>query len=242
MKKLFLLLASSFAFAATWAQEPQKPVLPLAGGAVQDLPLTLGADPHGHSEIVGHSCKAHELTEQHYQEMGMLDDFHQDFQQSIMNSNANLVEGGMKTPGTNTISVIFHVVYNTPAENVSNALIMSVFNDLSEDFQLLNADAANARTSFGFTPADANINFCLATQTPAGVPLTEQGVVRVATTETFFDSDGGEENAMKSAPLGSPIWNRNNYLNIWICDISNGATSGTAGYAYMPSGGCTGLT
>jgi PKD repeat protein len=239
MKKIYFLLASSFMFATAWSQDPVKPVQPLVSGATTalNMPLLLGVDPHGHSEIMNHNCKAHELTEQHYQEMGVLDDFHQDFQQSIMNSNAEMVQTGMKTPGTNTISVIFHVVYNNPTENVSNALIMQVFNDLSEDFQLLNADAANARSGFGFVPADANINFCLATQTPAGVPLTEQGVVRVATTETFFDSDNGEENLMKSAPLGSPIWNRNNYLNIWICDISNGASSGTAGYAYMPSGG-----
>jgi PKD repeat protein len=237
MKKNYFLLAALLAFATSWSQVPEKPLQPFVGGAVQNIPLTIGTDHHGQSEIVGHTCKAHELTEQHYQEMGILDDFHQDFQQSIMNSNAEMVQTGMKTPGTNTISVIFHVVYNNPTENVSNALIMQVFNDLTEDFQLLNADAVNARTAFGFVPADANINFCLATQTPAGVPLAEQGVVRVATTETFFDSDNGEENNMKSAPLGSPIWNRNNYLNVWICDISNGAGSGTAGYAYMPSGG-----
>jgi hypothetical protein len=148
------------------------------------------------------------------------------------------VPSTMRTPGVNTISVIFHVVHNpnNPAENVSNALFMQVFNDIQEDFQLLNADASNARGGFGFVPADANINFCLATKTPAGVPLTEVGVVRVSTTEDWYNSDGGEENKMKaSATGGSQIWDRNQYLNVWICDISNGANSGTAGYAYRPT-------
>ena len=38
-----------------------------------------------------------------------------------------------------------------------------------------------------------------------------------------------------SATGGSQIWDRNKYLNVWICDISNGANSGTAGYAYRPT-------
>ncbi|MFM7565533.1 MAG: M43 family zinc metalloprotease, partial [Flavobacteriales bacterium] len=113
---------------------------------------------------------------------------------------------------------------------------MQVFNDIQEDFQLMNQDALNARTNFGFIPADANINFCLATKTPAGVPLAEHGVVRVSTTEDYYNHNGGEENKMKaSATGGSQIWDRNKYLNVWICDISNGANSGTAGYAYRPT-------
>jgi PKD repeat protein len=125
---------------------------------------------------------------------------------------------------------------NNPAENVSNALIMQVFNDIQEDFQLLNQDAVNARTNLGFVPADVNINFCLATKTSTGVPLAELGVVRVSTNEDYYNHNGGEENKMKaSATGGSQIWDRNKYLNVWICDISNGANSGTAGYAYRPT-------
>lgn len=188
-----------------------------------------------HVGFGNHTCKSHELTQKHYEDRGVWPQFNQ----SYYNSTSNIqVPQSMKTPGVNTISVIFHVVHNTssPAENVSNALIMQVFNDIQEDFQLLNADAVNARSSYGFTPADANINFCLATQTPAGVPLSEVGVVRVATTEAWYDSDNGEENKMKaSATGGSQIWDRNKYLNVWICDISNGASSGTAGYAYRPT-------
>lgn len=183
-----------------------------------------------------HVCKTHELNQQHYADRGIQVEFNQDYLQSAMATSAI----APKTSGVNEISVIFHVVHNpnNPAENVSNALIMQVFQDLTEDYQLLNANASNARTGapYNFTPADANINFCLATQDESGTPLAETGVVRVATTEAWYDSDNGEENKMKSAATGgSEIWNRNNYLNIWICDISNGAGSGTAGYAYRPT-------
>ena len=184
-----------------------------------------------------HTCNAHDLNYQHYQDRGLLNEFIQSSQAGAAAITAN---GLPETPGTNTISVIFHVVHNpnNPAENVSNALIMQVYNDLVEDFQLLNTNAANARTNppFNFVPADCNINFCLATQDETGTPLTEIGVVRVATTEAWYDSDGGEENKMKSSATGgSDIWDRNDYLNVWICDISNGANSGTAGYAYRPT-------
>lgn len=182
-----------------------------------------------------HRCKTFELNQQHYQERGILNEFNQDY----LNHAHNIGSANVNhTPGVNEISIIFHVVYNpnNPAENVSNAQIMQVYNDLVEDYLLLNADAANARGGFGFTPANPGINFCLATQDPFGTPLTEVGVVRVSTTEDWYDSDNGEENKMKSSATGgSDPWDRNDYLNVWICDISNGAGSGTAGYAYRPT-------
>ncbi|MEY3049677.1 MAG: hypothetical protein RL365_1715 [Bacteroidota bacterium] len=187
---------------------------------------------HGLNE---HSCATHELTKKYYEEIGKWAEFNQSYLEEAAKTKPYKPE---KTPGINTISVIFHVVHNpnNPAENVSNALIMQVFNDIQEDFQLLNQDAANARTNFGFIPADVNINFCLATKDPAGVPLAEQGVIRVSTNEDYYNHNGGEENKMKaSATGGSQIWDRNKYLNVWICDISNGANSGTAGYAYRPT-------
>jgi hypothetical protein len=195
-----------------------------------DKPLA----PRNHG-LNQHSCASHELTKKYYEEIGKWAEFNQTYLEEAAKTKPYKPE---KTPGINTISVIFHVVHNpnNPAENVSNALIMQVFNDIQEDFQLLNQDAANARTNFGFVPADVNINFCLATKDPAGSPLLEQGVIRVSTTEDYYNHNGGEENKMKaSATGGSQIWDRNKYLNVWICDISNGANSGTAGYAYRPT-------
>ena len=181
------------------------------------------------------SCKSHDFTTQHYLERGVLEDFNSSYLHGAAHPS---VPATAKTPGVNTIPIIFHVVYNpnNPAENVSNALIMQVYNDIVEDYQLLNTDAANARTGFGFNPADANINFCLATKMPNGTPLAELGVHRVSTTEDWYNSDGGEENKMKyTAQGGTDSWDRNKYLNVWICDISNGANSGVAGYAYRPT-------
>lgn len=218
-----------------------RPSEPLKEGKKNTTSLTpIPEKERSHKEERGkgihhNNCASHDLTKKYYEELGLWDVFYNSYVEETSKTKTTKTE---KTPGVNTIAVIFHVVYNpdNSAENVSNALIMQVFNDIQEDFQLLNQDAVNARTNFGFIPADANINFCLATKTPAGVPLMEQGVVRVSTTEDFYNHTGGEENKMKSSTTGgSQIWDRNKYLNVWICDISNGANSGTAGYAYRPT-------
>lgn len=240
MKKVYLLAASLLMIATAYSQGQEKVQQPIqGGGSAQNFQAStkLQVINTNYSGEYTHTCKSHDFEQEHYTSMGYnYDQLLLQNQQAIANSQT--VNATQKTPGTNTISVIFHVVYNTPAENVSNSLIMQVFNDLQEDFQLLNADAVNARSGFGFVPADANINFCLATQTPAGAPLAEIGVERVSTSEVWYDSDNGEENKMKSTLTGGAnIWDRNKYLNVWICDISNGAGSGTAGYAYRPIGG-----
>lgn len=246
MRKIYLLLTATLSLTTVFGQvaseNQQSGPIPTsaklknapAKTLVGHVPSEFNAQERNKG-LGQHSCKSHDLTKKYYESIGVWEQFNEDYYQ---NTSKIKPPASAKTPGVNTIAVIFHVVHNpnNPAENVSNALIMQVFNDLQEDFQLMNADASNARTNFGFIPADANINFCLATKTPTGTPLSEVGVVRVSTTEDWYNSDGGEENKMKaSATGGSQIWDRNKYLNVWICDISNGASSGTAGYAYRPT-------
>lgn len=147
-------------------------------------PVDLHSDDHpGHEH-----CPAHDKTQAHFEELGLWEQYQQSYNDGLQTMQT---WGAPKTPGTNTIAVIFHVVHEGEplgtGTNVSNAAIMAVFQDLVEDFSLTNVDAANARTGLGFNPANTGINFCLATQDPNGVPLSETGVVRFQTTETWFD-------------------------------------------------------
>lgn len=183
-----------------------------------------------------HHCKAEEHTLQEALNQGFTE---QSFQQDYI----DLVQQSRNYDYTSeraaaTIPIIFHVVHNpnNSAENVSEADILQVFQDINEDYTLMNADASQARSAFGFTPANVDIDFCLATKDPSGNPLATPGIIRVTTTEDWYNSNGGEENKMKSSATGgSDIWDRSRYLNVWICDISNGASSGVAGYAYRPT-------
>ncbi|MDO7613651.1 MAG: hypothetical protein MUQ75_05375, partial [Crocinitomicaceae bacterium] len=127
--------------------------IPIQGNAfvhqhsnVLNQPYTVSGISSPQSNLGGdHSCKTYELNQQHYQDRGIQNEFNLGYQQHAYQVTTY---GVPKTAGVNEISVIFHVVHNpnNPAENVSNALIMQVFDDLVEDYQLLNANAANART------------------------------------------------------------------------------------------------
>lgn len=191
--------------------------------------------PHFHHEHDGEHCLTDAMTNHWLESEGISERYHQEEQeQAIL---AQDFEGGDRS--TYTIPIIFHVIYNpaSPSENVSQSAIYALLDAVNEDFNMLNADVVNARTGLGFVPANADIEFCLAQRDPSGNQLTELGIHRVATTEGYYDVDT-ETNKMKDntgGGTGTPVWNRNNYVNVWICDITNGATSGVAGYAYKPT-------
>ena len=82
-------------------------------------------------------------------------------------------------------------------------------------------------STFSSLVADAEINFCLANRDPNGNATT--GIVRVQTSQTSFSTNDG----MKSASSGgSNAWPTNQYLNIWVCNMSGGIL----GYAQFPGG------
>lgn len=183
------------------------------------------------SAIAQEHCTSRTISERWIQANGQ----HIDIAQEA----ARMEQEGLRGGGVQTIPVVVHVVWNTGAENISDALILSTIAQLNKDYQALNSDYDNVRAPFAASRANAQIDFCLATMDPNGNPTT--GIIRFQTTETWFNPDT-ETDDMKYAPKGTEAWNTTQYLNIWICDISSGATGGlvTAGYAYLPYGGMMG--
>jgi len=176
-------------------------------------------------------CTAHTITERWLQAQGQAID--------LATEVSMLEQQGTLRGGTQTVPVVVHVVWNTSAENVSDATVHGILAELNADYQAMNPGHNNVRAPFLSSRANAQIEFCLATADPSGGPTT--GINRYQTTKTWFNPDS-ETDDMKFAPGGTPAWNPSKYLNIWICDISSGATGGlvTAGYAYMPMGGVVG--
>ncbi|MBI2966993.1 MAG: PKD domain-containing protein [Bacteroidetes bacterium] len=164
---------------------------------------------------------------------GNMNKMYQQIQQWIADNPNYLAQKAVKT-----IPVVVHVIYNTPDENVSNALIYDMMNTLNEDFRRLNADTTQTRGIFLPVAADAQIEFCLAQRDPSNNATT--GIVRKSTTKTWWDPDNETNDMKANATGGDDPWNPYNYLNIWICDIDNGAGYGTAGYAYLPTPGMHG--
>jgi len=67
-----------------------------------------------------------------------------------------------------TIPVVFHVLHQNTAENISYDQVVDAVSILNRDFRLNNADAGSVQSSFSGMPADAEIEFALATIAPNG--------------------------------------------------------------------------
>jgi hypothetical protein len=132
---------------------------------------------------------------------------------------------GTGTRNVITIPVVFHVVYNTTSENISDAQIQSQLDVLNADFRSLNSDVSQTPSDFAGVVADVQIEFCLATQDPSGNATT--GITRKFTTNTSWGTSSALKNSSQG---GTSPWNPSNYLNIWVCNIGNGIL----GYATLP--------
>ncbi len=166
---------------------------------------------------------------------------------------------------TLTIPVVVHVIYNTPAQNLSDELVHGQIDVLNEDFLRQNEDASQTREIFLDVAASANIQFELATLDPDGNPTT--GITRTETdVESFTNIDfnlileaiaacgfdveciaeyigdtGLDLDLMKDADTGGvDPWDVDSYLNIWVCNLSADLGAGPQpfllGFAYPPVG------
>ena len=124
------------------------------------------------------------------------------------------------------IPVAVHVVHNNAAENIPDAQIQSQIDVLNEDFRRRNPDfLQNVPADFRNVAADTRIQFYLACIDPNGNPTN--GITRTFTDSSQFSSDF---NNMKRSAAGHTNWNPRLYLNLWVCDLSNGGL----GFATFP--------
>lgn len=124
-----------------------------------------------------------------------------------------------------TIPVVFHIVYSTSAQNISDARIMAQLDVLNKDYARLNADAGSTPSVFQGVSANTNIQFCLAQRDPNGNATT--GINRKQTTTSSFSTN---DNIKRSANGGVDPWPASSYLNIWSGNLSGGVL----GYAQFP--------
>ncbi|MFT2009747.1 M43 family zinc metalloprotease [Pontibacter sp. 13R65] len=127
---------------------------------------------------------------------------------------------------TITIPVVFHVVYNTEAENIPDEQILSQLAILNADFRRQNPDTVDTPSYFKPFAADTDIEFCLASIDPNGDLTT--GITRTRTDKKSFDTY--RDDVKFTSRGGTDIWDSSQYLNIWICNI----TGNTLGYSSFP--------
>lgn len=132
-----------------------------------------------------------------------------------------------------TIPVVVHVIHNGEnigvGRNIADGQIESQIDVLNEDFRRNNADAVNTPAVFQPVAADVEIEFVLAKRDPEGLPTN--GIVRVQGNQSTYDL--AEQYAMKSLSY----WPSEDYLNIWVADLSGSFL----GYAQFPVSSLQGL-
>jgi hypothetical protein len=137
---------------------------------------------------------------------------------------------------TYVIKVVFHVLYNTPQQNIPDSCIMTQMDVLNEDFNRTNPDTINTRDIFKPVAGKLKFKFVLAGKDPNGNP--HSGIVRKTTSISVFSqtSGGDYDSRMKfNTQGGSDAWNTDEYLNIWVCNMFT-PQSGLLGYATPPTG------
>ncbi|MGE5108901.1 MAG: M43 family zinc metalloprotease [Sphingobacteriales bacterium] len=143
------------------------------------------------------------------------------------NAAENNRKGGGGTTASVIIPVVFHVVYNTAAQNVPDKQIMDQLAVLNKDYSATNSDVTKVPRVFSSTVGDFGIQFCLATVDPNG--NATNGIVRTQSSITSF----GTNDAVKSSKRGGDeAWPRDKYLNIWVCNLGGNLL----GYATFPGG------
>ncbi len=129
--------------------------------------------------------------------------------------------------GVTVIPVVVHVVWNTAAQNISDAQVQSQIAVLNRDYRKLNPDVASTPAVFAPLCGDARVQFELATSNPSGNPTG--GIERVKTSKTSFTDDDAVKHASSG---GADAWPSDKYLNLWVCHLSGGLL----GYAQFPGG------
>lgn len=125
-----------------------------------------------------------------------------------------------------TIPVVFHILYHTPEEKISDVLVSKQLELLNKCFRHKNADSVNTPAVFKSLAADCEIEFVLATSTSRKVSTT--GIVKKYTPVKNWAAD----DKMKfSSELGDDGWDAKSYLNIWVCNLGD-----FAGYSSFVGG------
>ncbi len=127
---------------------------------------------------------------------------------NIAKGNDNLA------PTSITIPVVVNVLYNTAAENISDAQIRSQIDVLNEDFNKRNADISGVPSIYKSRIGDMGIRFELS-----------EVVRKQSSRKQWAPVDG-----MKSASAGIAATDPLHKLNMWVCNLGQNLL----GYAYYP--------
>lgn len=126
------------------------------------------------------------------------------------------LQQAVQTRSTMDIPVVFHVVWNTAEENISDEQILSQLEVLNRDFRRTNNSAGLIPSLFQPLAADMELNFCLARRSPDGT--STNGILRRQTSFPFMGDRiaNGRKSVCYTAEGGSDAWDTGRYVNVWV--------------------------
>lgn len=162
------------------------------------------------------SCPSEEIRKEALQKSPELRQKYAQMEANIEKLANEIKLGKVLADGTVEIPVVVNVLYNTSAQNVSDARIAEQITVLNQDFGGTNSDASKIPAEFqSVKSGDVKVRFRLA------------NTVRKSTTKTSW----GTNDAMKKASTGGiDATSPSSYFNIWLV----GSMGGVLGYATFP--------
>ncbi len=118
-------------------------------------------------------------------------------------------------PSLITIPVVVHILYNSSSQNISDAQVLSQLDVLNADYGKHNADTSAIPSYYSSLAANSGVRFVLAGIDTDGNTTT--GIVHKFTNATSFSLN---DNVKYSSLGGDDAWDRDRYLNIWVCNLS----------------------
>lgn len=147
----------------------------------------------------------------------------------------NKLSASKKTNTIINIPVVVHVVYKNAAQNIPDTQIVRQIQILNQCFRAQNPNHSSIRSEFDTLSTDIEIQFCLAALDPQGNSTT--GIIRKpAPSSAAFDPIFNYDKVKNAATSGDDPWPHDQYLNIWVCDMSFFGTPFVLGYATFPGG------
>jgi hypothetical protein len=178
------------------------------------------------TQVEKRSCAAYEVLQEQLAEDATLAPRMKD----IENFTRRAIETGatqrLAADGYIEIPVVVHVLYNTSAQNISNAQIQSQIDVLNEDYQSTNSDFSKINNT-GFSSAASTglkIRFVL--------PATVNGIANPIHKQTKVSSWSTNDAVKYSSRGGDNVIDPTNNLNMWVCNLGGGLL----GYAQFPGG------
>lgn len=149
--------------------------------------------------------------------------------QQILDAIMHVARGVMPRSEV-TLPVVFHVVYRTDEENISDLQIQSQIDILNRDFGFISDNIGNVPGEFYPLGGDTGLRFCLASVDPDGNPTA--GITRTQTTVRYIGThreSNGRFSVHYDSYGGVDGWDPNRYINVWVAEAD-----GILGNAYLP--------